>query len=92
VKKIVKKLSDILRMVFGYGILITLFAGAGIFFGYVLALCIGGDTAALICGVIYQQIVPVMVKATTSLVLLGLVIMYLSGEVALTVSAGKKEK
>lgn len=91
-KKLLKKVADALRLVFGYGILTTLFAGGATFFGFVLALCIGGETAAMICEFIYHGIIPVMVKATTSLVLLGLLIMYLSGEVALTASAGKKKQ
>ena len=90
-KAICKKISDILRMVFGYGILITLFAGGATFFGYLAALIIGGDTAALICDVIYNRIIPVMIYITTGTVLLGLVTMYLSGEMALTATSGKKK-
>lgn len=91
-KNICKKISDVCRIIFGYGILITLFAGGATFFGYLAALIIGGDTAAVICEVIYTKIVPVMIYVTTSTVLLGLVTMYLSGETALTASAGKKKK
>lgn len=89
-KETMKKISDILRMVFGYGIMITLFAGGFTFFGYLIALIIGGDVAAGICTFIYKGVIPVMVKASTSMILLGLVVMYLSGEQALT--ASKKEK
>lgn len=91
-KKVCKKISDVCRIVFGYGILITLFAGGATFFGYLVALILGGDVAAVICEVIYKKIVPVMIYVTTGTVLLGLVTMYLSGETALTVSAGKKKK
>ena len=91
-KNICKKISDALRIVFGYSILLTLFAGCGIFLGYVAALIIGGDIAAMICEVIYKKIVPVMIYVTTGTVLMGLIPMYLSGETALTVSTGKKKK
>lgn len=91
-KNICKKIADVCRVIFGHGILISLFAGAGIFFGYLAALVIGGETAAIICQVIYKTIVPAMIYLTTSTVLLGLVTMYLSGETALTASAGKKKK
>ena len=91
-KKVCKKISDVCRIVFGYGILITLFAGGATFFGYLVALILGGDIAAVICEVIYKKIVPVMIYVTTGTVLLGLVTMYLSGETALTVSTGKKKK
>lgn len=83
-KENMKKLSDKLKLVFGYGIMITLFVGGLTFFGYVAAIIIGGDTAAMICTVIYKQIVPIMIYATTILVLFGLVCMYMAGEFALT--------
>ena len=83
-KKFCKKLSDILKMIFGYGIMITLFAGGLTFFGYVAALIIGGDAATAICTVIYKNIIPVIIYTSVILVLLGLVAMYLAGEKALT--------
>ncbi len=83
-KKFCKKLSDILKIIFGYGIMITLFAGGLTFFGYVAALIIGGDTAAAICTFIYKQIIPVIIYVSVIMVLLGLVAMYLAGEKALT--------
>lgn len=83
-KAAMKKVSDILKIVFGYGIMICLFAGGMTFFGYLAALIIGGETAASICNIIYTGIVPVIVYASTILVLLGLVAMYLAGEMALT--------
>ena len=89
-KEMCKKISAVLRVVFGYGIMICLFAGGLTFFGYLAALIIGGDTAALICEIIYKKIVPVMIYASTILVLFGLVTMYLAGEKALTPSKRKK--
>lgn len=88
-KEIMKKISEKLKIVFGYGIMITLFIGGLTFFGYLAALIIGGETAAVICEVIYKQIVPVMIKTTTILVMFGLVTMYLAGEMALTASKQK---
>lgn len=87
-----KKISDICKLIFGYGIMIVLFAGGMTFFGYVAALFIGGDTAAMICQVIYKTIIPVIVYTTSALVLFGLVSMYLAGEKALTSSSGNKYK
>ena len=83
-KEFCKKLSDILRTIFGYGIMIALFAGGLTFFGYVAAIFIGGDMAATICAVIYKNILPAIIYLAVSMVLLGLVAMYLSGETALT--------
>lgn len=83
-KENLKKIAAKLKIVFGYGIMLTLFVGGLTFFGYLVALIIGGDTAALICEVIYKQIVPVMIKVSTIMVLFGLVTMYLAGEKSLT--------
>lgn len=89
-KKALKKISDILKMIFGYGIMLSLFLGGATFIGYVAALIIGGETASLICNFIYKEFIPELVYYTSILVLLGLVAMYLGGEFALT--AEKKQK
>ena len=89
-KEKLKKLSDRLKVIFGYGIMITLFVGGLTFFGYLAALVIGGDTAALICEIIYKKIIPVMIYISTVMVLFGLLTMYLAGEMALTSSKRKK--
>ena len=91
-KEFFKKISNVLRVIFGYGIMVCLFAGGLTFFGYVVALIIGGDTAAAICEVIYKQIIPIIIKASTILVLLGLAVMYLNGEKALTSNKKKSSK
>ena len=88
-KEKLKKISDVMKLVFGYGIMITLFVGGITFIGYLVALVIGGDTAALICKIIYKNIIPIMIYSTTILVLFGLVTMYLAGEKALTPSKRK---
>ena len=87
-KEMLKKISDVFKLIFGYGIMIVLFAGGLTFFGYVIALIIGGETATAICTWIYKSFVPVMIYATTILILFGLLTMYLAGEKALT--PGKK--
>lgn len=90
-KKTMKKISAVLKTIFGYGIMLVLFAGGLTFAGYVAALIIGGDAAAAICEVIYKRITPVIVYSTTILVLLGLIAMYLNGEMALTGHSRKKK-
>lgn len=89
-KKICKKIADILQVIFGYGIFICLFVGGLSFLGYLVALIIGGETASLICIFIYKTLYPYLVQLSTILVLLGLVKMYLCGEIAL--SSGKKKR
>ncbi len=91
-KAIAKKISAVLRIVFGYGIMLCLFSGALLFLGYVAALIIGGDTAAEICAFISETITPIIIMASTILVLLGLLVMYLNGETALTSDKKKSSK
>ncbi len=87
-KETLKKISDVFKLIFGYGIMIALFAGGLTFFGYVAALIIGGEMATAICTWIYKSFVPVMIRTSTILILFGLLTMYLAGEKALT--PGKK--
>ncbi len=87
-KATLKKISDVFKIIFGYGIMIVLFAGGLTFFGYVAALIIGGKTATDICTWIYKSFVPVMIYTTTILILFGLLTMYMAGEKALI--PGKK--
>lgn len=83
-KEKMKKVSDIFKLIFGYGIMIVLFAGGLTFFGYVVALIVGGETATNICTWIYKSFIPVIIYASTILILFGLLTMYLAGEKALT--------
>lgn len=91
-KEALKKISDVCKMIFGYGIMIVLFAGGLTFFGYLAALFIGGETATAICTFIYKQIIPVIIYASTTLILFGLACMYMAGETALTPDKKKSEK
>ena len=90
-KETCKKISAVLKTIFGCGIMICLFAGGLTFFGYMAALIIGGETATVICTVIYKTIIPYIIKGSTFLILLGLVAMYLNGEMALTTSKKNKK-
>ena len=83
-KEKLKKLSDVFKLIFGYGIMIVLFAGGLSFFGYVAALLIGGESAEALCTWIYKSFIPVIIYASTILILFGLVTMYMAGEKALT--------
>ena len=88
-KEKIGKLADCFKLIFGYGIMIVLFAGGLTVFGYLAALIIGGETATAICTWIYKSFIPIIIYASTVLILFGLVAMYLAGEKALT--PGRKE-
>lgn len=83
-KELKKRISGILQFVFGWGIYISLFVGGLSSIGYGVALIIGGDTAQVICHFIYKTLYPILVSSATITVLLGLLKMYLCGEVALS--------
>ena len=88
-KEKIKKVSNLFKMIFGYGILVCLFAGGATLFGYASALIIGGEIAETICFIIYKKIIPVIIYTSTIMVLFGLLAMYISGEKSL-VSNQKK--
>ncbi len=92
-QKVIKKLEkpvSVCKLIFGYGIMISLFVGGLTLLGYIVALCAGGELAVEICRVIKAYIIPAITYLSTIMVLFGLILMYLSGESAL--SAKKKEK
>ncbi len=91
-KEVLLKISNVLKTIFGYGIMISLFAGGLTFFGYLAALIIGGSTATAICTVLYKTIIPIIIYISTVMVLLGLLAMYLAGETALTPDKKKSSK
>ena len=90
-KTVLKKISNVIEVVFGYGIMLSLFFGGLTFFGYVVALIEGGDTAVWICDFIYKKVYPHLVYWTSIIVLLGLLKMYLCGETALKAEGKKKQ-
>ena len=77
-----KIIADGIKVIFGYGIAVSLLIGGLTFFGYVAALCIGGSTAESICTVIFKHIYPGLVILSTSMIVLGLIRMYMIGESA----------
>ena len=86
-----KKPVSICKIIFGYGIMISLFVGALTFIGYLIAIIAGGNVAAEICGFIKSYIIPVITYISTVMVMFGLILMYMSGEVALSASKKKKQ-
>ncbi len=88
--KVLSKIANVLETIFGYGIMLSLFLGGMSFLGYFVALIAGGETGEMISTFIYKNIYPVLVYGTSSLVLLGIVKMYLKGETALSAKSKKK--
>lgn len=91
-KNVLQKIASALKTIFGYGIMITLFAGGLTLFGYIIAMFIGGETATAICVFIYEKISKIIIYTSTIMILLGIVSMYLSNEKALTTDKKKCSK
>lgn len=86
-----KKISKVLYNMFGWGVYISVFAGALCFAGFLAALIIGGDTGAAIAVTIKSTCFPWLIKLTSVAVGLGLIGMYFGKEEALSIAADKKE-
>jgi len=84
IKDFCEKISAIIKIIYGYGMFACLFVGGLSFFGYLAALIVGGDIAAQICTFIYKGLYPYLIKISSVMILLGLVKMYLCGEIALS--------
>ena len=91
--KLIEKLKKpvaVGKIIFGYGIMLSLLVGGATLLGFIVALCVGGETAAEICAFIKKYMIPAVTYTSTVSVLFGILLMYLSGEVAL--SAKKKAR
>lgn len=86
------KLSKVLLTCFSIGVLVTLFAGALAFFGYIAALFIGGETATELCVFIHKTYFPWVIQVCSVAVGLGLIGMYLGKMQALSFGKKKDEK
>ena len=86
-----KKISQKLYAVFGWGVCISVFAGALCVLGFVIAIIIGGDTGAAIAVAIKSACFPWLIKLTSVAVGIGLIGMYLGKDEALSISSDKKD-
>ena len=84
-KRYLNGLVKVIDTVYGYGIMACLFGGGLTFFGYLAAIIIRGESATNICVFIYKTVFPILIYASTVLVLLGLLKMYLFGDTALSI-------
>lgn len=78
-----KKFIDILNKIFGAAVIIELFAGGLSILGYIVAICIGGDTGTAISLFIFEKYLRWVIVATAVTVGVGLISMYLSKQKAL---------
>ena len=86
------KLVNVIKIIFGIGTVICLLVGGLSFFGYLAAIIIGGDTAASICKFIYKDMYPILVLISTSMIILGVIKLYICGEAKSSFGKSKKEE
>ncbi len=91
-KSVREKAAKILTYVYASGIAIALFAGAISSIAYLVAMVIGGDTAAEICRFTYKDFYPVIIYISSVSILIGLLKMYISGEKSLVPTKKNKKQ
>lgn len=89
-KNFKEKLEKVLSYIYGVGIGAALLIGTLSVIGYIIAIIAGGNIAEQICEFIYKGVYPKLIYASSVIVLIGLVKMYISGQHSLT--ASKKNK
>ena len=72
---------------------VSFFAGFLPVIPFIVALCIGGETATAICNFLYHQYYVWVICGATFAIIIGLIAMYIGKKEGLSVkSVGKKEK
>ena len=85
------KTASILECLIGIALAVCLFAGGLGFIGYVVAFCIGGDTATEICTWIYKTYYAWLIRIGTVTTVVTFIMLYLKGEASWK-NPFKKEK
>ena len=87
-RSIINKIKEGCLWVFGIGVTVCVLAGALSLLGFIVAICIGGETATDISVFIHKSYFPWIIRFTTIFAAFGLLGMYLSKTKALTLSSG----
>lgn len=75
-----KKIVSVLEWTIGIVLACCLFLGGLGFFAFVVAFCVGGDTAAAICNFLSETYYAYLIKASTITVVLCFVLQYFNGD------------
>jgi hypothetical protein len=89
-----KKTGQIINIIVGWGIYLTLIAGGLTFFAFLLALLIGGGkdgTGQIIAVFLQKKFFPVVIRAASFTVILGLIGMYINKQQALSLKTDKAD-
>lgn len=86
-----EKITETLNKIFGWCILLSLFAGALSFLGFCIALIMGGSSGEAFAIFLQKQYFPVIIRLTTVVICLGLAAMYTGKVQALSLTTDKDE-
>ena len=89
-----EKIGQIIKVIVGWGIYITLIAGGLTFFGFVIALIIGGGkdgTGHQMAVFIQGTLFPFIIRLASFTVFLGLIGMYVNKQRALSLMSDKAD-
>lgn len=79
-KKVCQTISNVLTWIIGYALMICLFVGGLGVIGYIVALCIGGDTATEICTWLYKTFYVYLIKISTWTTVACMILLYIRGD------------
>ena len=81
-KNVCKKLASVLEYIIGVALMICLFVGGLGFLGYLVAFCIGGETATEICLWLHGTFYAALIKLSSCTTLCCFLLLYLRGDAA----------
>ena len=77
-----KKIASALEYAIGIALMVCLFVGGLGFIGYLIAFCIGGETATAICAWLYGTFYAALIKVSSITTLCCFLLLYLRGDAA----------
>lgn len=84
-----QKLAATLNTIFGWGVLLALIAGSLSFFGFLIALIMGGSGGEAFAVFLQKQYFRIVIQATSVIIGIGLIAMYVGGQQALSLTSEK---
>ena len=88
------KIGQIINTIVGWGIFVALFLGGLAFFGFLIAIIVGGGaggTGQTIALFIQRQFFPLVIRIASFSIIAGLIGMYLNKEQALSLKTDKAD-
>lgn len=84
-------IGQAINAIFGWCVYFCLLAGGVAFFGFLLAMVIGGSSGEALAVWVGRQYFPVVIRITSFVIIFGLVGMYINREQALSMASDKQD-